>query len=111
MKTLTDTKPSWYVGVAPERQGLWSAGDSRWQLGSQAGYAEQARVVLKDGTIIDGSMREERNRWDNKHALAMRVPGRKTQKWILVSDIATVWGDKGRPLVELLTEFINKTHA
>lgn len=111
LKTLTATKPSWYKDVPAERQGLWSAGDSKWQIAAQAGYGERVCIVLKDGTIVDGTMSEERNRWDNKHALAIRIPGRKTQKWIPRTDIAVIWGDKGRPLIEMLAEFIEKTHG
>lgn len=111
MKSLKATKPAWYDAVSPERQGLWTAGDSKWHLGSQAGYAERACVVLKDGTVLDGRMGAERNRWDSKHSFAMRLPGRKSQKWVAVKDVAVIWGDKGRPLTELLTEYIERNRA
>ena len=108
MKSLMATKPTWYKDVAPERQGLWAAGASKWHLGDQASYGERVRIVLKDGTVLDGVAGAEKNRWDAKHAIAMRIPGRKSQKWVLVTDIAVAWGDKGRPFEDLLTEFIVK---
>ena len=108
LTTLTATRPDWYASVSPERQGLWAAGDSKWHIGAQAGYAERVRVVLKDGTILDGAVSDERNRWDSKHALAIRMRNRKTQKWIPVADIAVIWGDKGRPLADMLADYIRR---
>lgn len=108
-KALIKTRPVWYKDVAPERQGLWTAGDSKWALARETGYGERTRVILKTGAVLDGVLGEERNRWDNKHAIALRIAGRKTQKWIPVRDIGVVWGDKGKPLTELLTQFI-ETH-
>lgn len=105
--TLTNTKPDWYAEAAPERQGLWSAGDHRRHLLVQAAYGERVRLVLKDGSVFDGTMGEHRDFWNPaKFAVALRIPGRKSQKWFPVRDIAVAWGDKGRPLVEMLADLI-----
>jgi len=112
MVTSTLTRPDWHYDVPQERQGHWEATDSRWRLSDGAGYAERVRVVLTDGTVIDGTMMEERYRWEpNRQAFAVAgIKGRKSRKWILRTDVAEIWGDKGRPLVELLGEYITRGH-
>jgi hypothetical protein len=100
----TKNRPSWHYDVPQERQGHWVATDSKWRISDGAGYAERVRVVLHDGTVIDGIMREERHRWDATHAFAVSdIPGRKSRRWVARRDVAEIWGDKGRPLEELLT--------
>lgn len=108
---LSKTQPAWHKKLAAEKQGLWTAGDSKFALAGQAFWSEPVRVVLKDGTVLDGTVGDERNRWDPKHALALRMPGRKSQKWVPVKDVAVVWGDKGPKLEDLLTEYIVKGRA
>jgi len=112
MVTSTLTSPDWHYSVPQERQGHWEATDSRWRLSDGAGYAERVHVVLIDGTVIDGTMMEERYRWEpNRQAFAVAgIKGRKSRKWILRTDVAEIWGDKGRPLVELLGEYITRGH-
>lgn len=110
MKTLTATCPSWFTELPVKRQGTWSAGDHWSHIASATSWRDKVRIVLKDGSVFDGIMGGERNRWDSKHAVAIRIQGRKSQKWIARSDIAVIWGDKGRPLTELLEEFIVKIH-
>lgn len=109
MSTLT--RPDWHYDVPQSRQGHWVSTDSKWRISDGAGYGEPVRVVLKDGTVIDGIMHEERNRWDGKHAFAVaRIAGRKSRRWILVKDVAIIWGDKGRPIEELLTAVLKLKH-
>lgn len=108
---LSPTRPAWYSDVPAARQGLWSAGDHWSHLAGQTGYRDRVRIVLKDGSILDGFSDEERNRWDRrKHAVSLRITGRKTRKWVAVSDIAVVWADKGESLESLLTRAILATH-
>jgi hypothetical protein len=111
MSLLSTTRPDWYDKLPVEQQGLWSLGDSRFYITAQTSYQGRVRIVLQDGTILDGTMSDERNRWDpNKHAIAIRMTGRKTQKWIPRNSIALIWADKGRPFTELLTKFLETHH-
>lgn len=112
METLTETRPEWHAALPVERQGLWSAGDRRLLLAGETSWNDKVRIVLKDGTIYDGTMGEERSRWDtSRHVVAIRIPGRRTQKWIHSTDIAIVWGDKGESFEALLTRFLTKQHG
>ena len=111
MKPLTAPRPAWFTALAVERQGTWSHGDHWSHITGATSWGDKVRIVLKDGTVFDGIMGGERNRWDAKHAVAIRIPGRKSQKWIARTDIAVIWGDKGRPLTELIAEYIVKTHS
>jgi len=110
MKTLIKTRPDWFTELPAERQGIWSTGDHWSHISGATSYGDKVRIVLKDGTILDGTMGDERNRWSPRHAIAIHIIGRKTQKWIPRTDIAVIWGDKGRPLIELISEYIQRTH-
>ena len=112
MVTSTLTRPAWHYDVPQERQGHWESTDSRWRLNQGVSYGERVRVVLKDGSVIDGIMQEERHRWEpNRQSFAVAgIKGRKSRKWILLTDVAEIWGDKGRPIEELLKAVLMMTH-
>ena len=86
-------------------------GEPGSKLAHETGPSEPIRILLKSGDVIDGVYSGERARWDDdKHAVAVRLPKRKTQKWVSVEDIEAVWADKGPTLEEVVTEYI-LTHS
>lgn len=108
----TVTAPVWYDDVPADRQGIWNSGDSSFKIAGQTLNGHRIQVTLHDGTVFDGVMGGERNRWDgNKHAIAIRIQGRKSQKWIQRKTIASILADKGPKLEELLTSYILRNRS
>lgn len=106
-KSVKAAKPEWYAEVPLDHQGHWSAGDPGSRLAQETGPSEPIRILLKSGDVIDGLYSGERARFDEgKHSVAVRLPKRKTQKWVSVEDIEHVWADKGPTLEEVVTEYI-----
>lgn len=110
--TVTTVTPLWYDDIPVDRQGVWNSGDSSFKIAGQTLTGHRVQVTLHDGTVFDGVMGDERNRWDgNKHSIAIRIPGRKSQKWIPRNTIAHIFADKGPKLEELLTSYIIRNRS
>lgn len=106
------TVPAWYDNVPADRQGSWTAGESSFKIAGQTLQGCRVAITLNDGTVFDGVMGGERNRWDgNKHSIAIRIPGRKSQKWILRKTIASILSDRGPKLEDLLTTYITRNRS
>lgn len=102
MDISTETQPQWYRDIPEDRRGVWTDRDKRSELSrlSLAGFP--IRIVTKSGDILDGEKGEERERAGFKHDIALRMDGRKTQKWVPEEDIAVAWTDRGPNLNAIL---------
>lgn len=107
MNISTETQPTWFSLIPSERRALWTdSSDEKLSQVTLNGFP--MRVVLKDGTILDGDKGDERDNFEGGHDVAIRLPGRKTQKWIPMEDIAVVWADRGPDLRDVIAAFIDK---
>lgn len=111
MNISTETQPSWYSSLPEERRALWTEQDGERALTQSTLSGFKMRMVLKDGTILDGEKGEERDTFDGGHDVAIRLPGRKTQKWVPENEIAVVWSDKGPDLRDILASFVEKIRS
>lgn len=108
MNVRTDTQPSWFLKLSEERQGSWTEQDGEKALSANTLSGFPIRMILKDGTILDGEKGEERDTFEGGHDIAIRLPGRKTQKWVPLDSIEAVWADKGPDLRDILSAFVEK---
>lgn len=108
MNVSTETQPSWFTKLSEERQGTWTEQDGEKALSANTLSGFPMRIILKDGTILDGEKGEERDTFEGGRDIAIRLPGRKTQKWVPEAEIATVWADKGPDLRDILAAFVEK---
>ena len=102
MNISTETQPVWYNRIPEERRALWTQEDGDRELTRRTLAGYPVRVVLKDGTILDGTKGEERHRFDNRHDIAIHMQGRKTQKWVPEDEIAVLWADAGPDLSDIV---------
>lgn len=108
MDISTVTQPTWYDHIPAERRGLWSAEEGTRALQSKTLNGFPVRIVLKDGTILDGDMGEERTRAGGEYDVAVKLAGRKTQKWVPEEEIAVIWSDTGPDLRDILGALVQK---
>ena len=96
-------KPDWFDQLPANRQALWVPGDKPMEFDA-TGPGGKIRVVLKDGTVLDGTYQDSMGRWGGAdgHKIGIQIPGRKSNKWIARSDVKEVWGDKGIGLGDML---------
>lgn len=100
-------EPEWFASVDPKRQGVFKAGDHKRVLrGTLPG--EKMRVVLKDGTVIDGTFKDDRDFWgaDSNYSIAVTPDGASRAKWVKVSDIDKAWFDGGPSMGDLVSEYV-----
>ncbi len=102
MDISTETQPSWYNRIPEERRGVWVESDGKRELSRVTLAGFPIRVILKNGDILDGEKGEERDRAGNHHDIAIRMDGRKTQKWIPEEEIAVAWTDRGPDLSNIM---------
>lgn len=108
MDISTATQPTWYDRIPAERRALWTADEGERALQAKTLTGFPVRLVLKDGTILDGDMGEERRRPGGEYDIAVKMAGRKTQKWVPEEEIAVVWSDSGPDLREILGALVQK---
>lgn len=108
MDISTATQPHWYERIPAERRGLWTSDDGERALQARTLAGFPVRLVLKDGTILDGDMGEDRHRAGGEYDIAVKLAGRKTQKWVSEDDIAVIWSDTGPDLRGILNELVQK---
>jgi len=106
MDISTATQPVWYEHIPAERRGLWTSNEGERALKSKTLSGYPLRVILKDGTILDGEMGEERHRAGGEYDIAIKLAGRKTQKWVTEGDIAVIWSDTGPDLRDILNSLV-----
>lgn len=108
MNISTETEPRWFAAIPEERRGIWTEKDGERALSENTLPGFPIRMVLKNGTILDGEKGEERDNFDGGHDVAIRLPGRKTQKWVPEEDIAVIWADKGPDLRDVMAAFVER---
>lgn len=106
MDISSETQPNWYNHIPSERRGSWIQEDGRRELSRVTLAGFPIRVILKNGEILDGDKGEERDRAGQQHDIAIRMPGRKTQKWVPEEEIAVVWSDRGPDLSGIMDAFM-----
>jgi hypothetical protein len=102
--------PRWFTTVPADRRRVWTPGDSKMVMRDALdGYA--MRLVLLDGTVLDGTYAGDRNFWGTApYGVAVHVPGRKTRKWVTLADVRVAHFDSGPSLGDMVSELIEGEH-